>query len=326
MEAPIQKAQEFLVRLQSPGGGWPYREGAQPFPEPTCYGLLALAAGSGYEPTENAEEPRGDRSSTQELGGARASTGETPQTRGGHEPTAQSRAIGWLETLVSADGAIVLDGDDDPNWATSHLLLSLTRLGRSEELRGRCAEWLLTLKGEHMEATDEVPFDSELSGWPWMDATFSWVEPTSYALLALKASGYGDHPRVVEAEKMLLDRTCVGGGWNYGNREVLGRELPPFVPTTAMAVMALQGVSGAGQAVGDGLDYLQSEVAAHPSALSLSLAVLAFDIHGRPTGEFARALAARQEADGSWRRAVHLTALATLAIDAAAGGANVFGL
>jgi hypothetical protein len=177
-----------------------------------------------------------------------------------------------------------------------------------------------------MDATDEVPFDSELSGWPWMDATFSWVEPTSHAILALRASGHGDHPRVAEAEKMLLDRACVGGGWNYGNREVLGYDLPPFVPTTAVAVMALQGVADAGQAVDEGLDYLQNEVAAHPSALSLSLAILAFDIHGWSTGEFTRALVERQDPDGSWRGAIHLTALAALAVDASTGGENVFGL
>jgi hypothetical protein len=292
MNATIQKAQAFLARSQATDGGWPYRDGAQSFPEPTCYGLLALAAGGEF-----------------------GSNGEV-----------QNSGVGWLEKLVNAEGAVVLDGDNDPNWATSHLLLTLARLGRSEELRERCAGWLLTLKGKHVEATDEVPFDSDLSGWPWMDATFSWVEPTSYALLALKASGHGGHPRVMEAEKMLLDRTCVNGGWNYGNREVLGRELPPFVPTTAMAVMALQGVPEAGQAVDKGLVYLQSEVDAHPSALSLSLAVLAFDIHGQPAGDFARALEARQESDGSWRQAVHLTALAALAVDAATGGPNVFRL
>jgi len=289
MKTTLQKSREYIARLQRTDGGWPYQPGAQAFPEPTCYGLLALA-GSGVS---------GD---------------------------AQARGFDWLERLVNPEGAIVLDGDVDPNWATSHLLLTSSRLDHNDELQGRCARWLLTLQGEHMEATKEVPFDSGLSGWPWMDATFSWVEPTSYALLALKISGYGDHPRVTEAEKMLLDRTCVGGGWNYGNREVLGRELPPFVPTTAVATMALQHAPGADEAVGRGLDYLHSEVAEHPSALSLALAVLAFEIYGRSTVEFTGMLEARQEADGSWRQSVHLTALAALALDAAAGGTHVYGL
>jgi hypothetical protein len=292
MKTTIQKAQEYIAGQQGPDGGWPYQEGAQAFPEPTCYSLLALAAAGG------------------------------PGVSG----DVRTHGFDWLERQVNPEGAIVLDGDVDPNWATSHLLLTLTRLDHNNELRERCARWLLTLQGEHMEATKEVPFDSELSGWPWMDATFSWVEPTSYALLALKTSGHADHPRVIEAEKMLLDRTCAGGGWNYGNREVLGRELPPFVPTTALAVMALHDARDAGRAVADGLDYLQSEVAAHPSALSLSLAVLAFDVHGRSTDEFAKRLEARQEMDGSWRQIVHLTALAALAVDAATGGTNVFGL
>ena len=39
---------------------------------------------------------------------------------------------------------------------------------------------------------------------------------------------------------MLLNRACWGGGWNYGNKNVYGRDLWPYVPTTALALIALQ--------------------------------------------------------------------------------------
>jgi hypothetical protein len=39
----------------------------------------------------------------------------------------------------------------------------------------------------------------------------------------------------------LRDREFVGGGWNYGNREVLGVDLPPFVQTTAISLVGLSG-------------------------------------------------------------------------------------
>jgi hypothetical protein len=40
---------------------------------------------------------------------------------------------------------------------------------------------------------------------------------------------------------MLLERRCRDGGWNYGNRRVLGEDLPSYPETTALALMALDG-------------------------------------------------------------------------------------
>jgi hypothetical protein len=47
---------------------------------------------------------------------------------------------------------------------------------------------------------------------------------------------------VPEAVALLRDRESVGGGWNYGNRVVLGEELPPFAQTTAIALIGLRGL------------------------------------------------------------------------------------
>jgi uncharacterized protein (DUF362 family) len=88
----------------------------------------------------------------------------------------------------------------------------------------------------------QIVLDGSLRGWPRISDTFSWVENTSYALAALKACGRRDHPRVAEAERLLLDRVCQDGGWNCGNNVVCGAHLMGFVPTTALAALALQGL------------------------------------------------------------------------------------
>jgi hypothetical protein len=40
---------------------------------------------------------------------------------------------------------------------------------------------------------------------------------------------------------MILERRCSDGGWNYGNRKVLGTELPSYPETTALALVGLAG-------------------------------------------------------------------------------------
>ena len=47
--------------------------------------------------------------------------------------------------------------------------------------------------------------------------------------------------RVDVGKRMLLERRCRDGGWNYGNRRVLGADLPSYPETTALALMALDG-------------------------------------------------------------------------------------
>jgi hypothetical protein len=97
-----------------------------------------------------------------------------------------------------------------------------------------------------------------------------------------------------------------------------------MMPTTALAAMALQHVPAAAKAVDRALQLLEREAKTHPSALSLSLTSLCFGVFGRPATHFVKALADRQQTDGSWRGQVHLTALATLALHTAEGGTNVF--
>jgi squalene cyclase len=210
----------------------------------------------------------------------------------------------WLKSRVQGD-AITLDGDSEPHWTTSLAAIAL----RDEQ---RFVKWLLTCEGRKT-------MDAGSCGWPWAMDTFSWVEPTSYALLALKLNGETNHPRVKAGEEMLRSRVCADGGWNYGNANVMGADLPSFVPTTALAALALQNTGAAGA-----LRFLDAKIKTHPSVLSLALTILCFNAFGMPATELAALLARRQRTDGSWQGQVHLTALALLALEASGGGRNVF--
>lgn len=282
-------ATEFLLKAGDPKGGWPYRPGTQPSPEPTCLSLMALA--------------------------------NVPQAA-----AAREAAVRWLESRMNNDGALTLSGDNQPHWSTSLFVIALTQLGVRNDLRDKAANWLLAWKGERVEPKQEITLDGALQGWPWASGTFSWVEPTSYALLALKLTGHGRHARVAEAERLLLDRVCEDGGWNYGNRVVYGAAFQGFPSTTALAALALQDSAAARPTVERGLAFLEREMQSHQSALTLALAILCSQVFSKPTTTLITALKSRQENDGSWRQQVHLTALAELALQTAANSTNVFAL
>jgi len=69
---------------------------------------------------------------------------------------------------------------------------------------------LEALRGEIVARLPQSPAlrqDDRLQGWPWTQGTFSWVEPTAWALLALRrrqASGKGvEAARLTDAETLL---------------------------------------------------------------------------------------------------------------------------
>jgi hypothetical protein len=219
-----------------------------------------------------------------------------------------------------------LSDDDSPNWGTSHLIITLSRLNLLPELRQASIDWLLEWKSQYIESTEVVTLDGSLIGWPWISDTFSWVQPTSYAIFALKLAGFREHARVREAEALLFDRMCPGGGWNFGNPIILNRPIDPSLSETAIALFALQDVPEAVDEVDIGLTILEKNLAQYPSALSLALSILCLDIYERPVERFVDLLRNRQESDGSWRQMPWWTALAVLAMQAAEGGDNVFKL
>ena len=129
-------------------------------------------------------------------------------------------------------------------WPTFPTVLSWKKVGGFDFEIERAVKFLLSTSGKHWEKQEKSIFSHDpcLIGWPWVENTHSWVEPTSLALLALKICGYAGHPRVVEAVRMILDRQLPEGGWNYGNTGVFGKTLRPEPESTGLALTALAGL------------------------------------------------------------------------------------
>jgi uncharacterized protein (DUF362 family) len=200
-----------LAGQASPGGGWGYQPGQPAHLEPTALALLALAV----EPDRYA-----------------------PHTEA---------ALRVVADHAQPDGSYRLNrGRPQAAWPTALVLFARAALGQPAESLRVTSERLLALEGRAVKADPEVAdmldIDSQLLGWPWAEDNFSWVEPTAWACLALRAAGHGDHPRVREGLRLLLDRAFDTGGVNYGNRCVLGKRTEPIPGPTALMLLALQGV------------------------------------------------------------------------------------
>ena len=160
-------------------------------------------------------------------------------------------------------------------WPTPMAVLAWEGSSGHADAQSRAVSFLLSISGKHWEKGSDSPLghDTSLRGWPWTEETHSWVEPTSMALLALKATGHGNHERVTEGVRMLLDRQLPSGGWNYGNTFVYGRELYPQPDMTGAALAALVGLVKEEQ-LKRSLEYMKEKVSKLFTPRSLGWAVL----------------------------------------------------
>ncbi len=208
------RAQAELLRLRDCSGAWGYRNDRGPSAEPTALACLGLWSCRSHSP---------------------------PEARRG----AIQRGADWLQTLQKADGSLgIAPSLPSPCWATSHAILLWNALEVHAPARRRAAAWLLEQKGTSI-AVDAAYLgsvgghDTTLIGWPWVEGTHSWIEPTAMAILALVREGLGDHPRVAEGILVVLNRALTRGGWNIGNTSVFGRQLRPQPGPTGLALLAL---------------------------------------------------------------------------------------
>jgi hypothetical protein len=173
-------------------------------------------------------------------GGFGARTGQPSEA----EPTAlgalaldDASAKSWLTAHQHENGSFSLEAG--PYVNDSATALGALALGHGPE-RERALDHLESTRAERVPSTAATPIDPHAVGWGWTTGTASWVEPTARTLWALRVAR-DTSPAMSDAVALLRDRESVGGGWNYGNREVLLEDLPPFAQTTAMALVGLHG-------------------------------------------------------------------------------------
>jgi hypothetical protein len=156
-------------------------------------------------------------------------------------------------------------------------------------------KWLLSERGKEghwfwrwkfKTADRKVRFDPDKYGWPWSPGAGSWVIPTAFSVVAIKQFTVCNRSEVSENRirlgvEMLLDRACVGGGWNSGNSVVYGVPLPAHVEATAIALLALQD-EHRGEIVQASVNWLESQGADIEAVSSLSWCILALFVYQRP--------------------------------------------
>lgn len=255
---------EVLRTRQMNSGGWAYFGCAQESLEATCLAALALG----------------------------------PETE-------HSGVINFLVRSQLGDGSWpAFRGESEGSWPTALALCTLSATGEFVAARERALRWLNATRGREghwfwrwkFKTVDRnVRFDPGKYGWPWTSGAASWVIPTAFSIIALKQfagcnRSESSEKRIRLAVEMLLDRACVGGGWNCGNSVVYGVPLRPDVEATAIALLALQDQERC-PAIRAGLDWLTETAIRIQSPESLAWSILSLFLYQEPVEQLKNMLA-----------------------------------
>lgn len=285
-----------LQATQNSDGGWPFHADGDSRAEATCWALLALANSS-----ESARHI--------------------------------ARGLAFLRTQQLPDGSWpATNGMSSGGSVTSLAALTLAQFAAGEKSVQAALQWL----------ADDYPRDSgrwqrflksfssakheshndEFRGWGWTPRTSSWVEPTSFALLAFasaKASGLSAQlaqqisRRRALAIGLLYDRMCPGGGWNCGNPRVYGVDGESLILPTCWALLAL-GNEPAHPHRALSLAWLQKSFANLASPGSLAVAQVTLENYSLPIPSAVRQLTDFSAADFAGQ-GTHVAAWAVLALN-----------
>lgn len=238
MHKSIEDSIESIVKRMVLGGGFAQRLGAKFRADATAWSILALS-------------------------------GLTNQKK------IVENACRQLATIQLDDGRVpISDHVLTAYWPTALAIFSWQRVGAFESESKRAINFLLHSSGLHSQnkTGDPSGHDTSLKGWPWVENTHSWIEPSSMSILALRAYGLTNHDRVREAIVMVLDRQLPSGGWNMGNTVVFGKELLPVPETTGQALSALGSLENE-ETIKNSLCYLNKAIHNLRTPLSLSWAI-----------------------------------------------------
>jgi len=250
MQSWVKSARGRLLELHGSGPGWGYREGGEPATEPTVLASLGLLASAPPNAIDS---------------------------------LAGSSAL-WLQSIQRPDGAVGISAHlQTPEWPTSYALLLWQAVGSSSAEVTRGCHWLLQHKGMTFPNPKDgvLGHDTTIPGWSWVNDTYSWLEPTAMAVIALRRAGFADHPRVRLGVSLINDRVIPEGGWNFGNNVTFGTSLRPKPAPTGMALVALADGSEPTQGIERSLDYLSRELVKVRSAESLGWGLVGLMAWGR---------------------------------------------
>ena len=282
---------EILERLSAavPCG---YHANQPPATEPTALAALALI-GAGM-----ATDAVAALQWLVKIQAADGSLGVTAEQAAPQWPTAWA-VMAWVTAqIATTDRPRLLQG-------TSGILPLSTRqdaactFSQPREFRQQIANaihWIAAAEGQTMHAVPELGHDPNLKGWPGVEGTNSWIEPTALALLALKAAGQSEHPRAKEAVRLLYERQMPHGGCNYGNTVVMGQELVPHVQPTGLTMLSLAGEQDPQGNIERGLNFLLRSLDHTTATASLCYGLFALTAHGerpKPADAWLQAAAGR---------------------------------
>ena len=258
----IERIIATLLENQNSDGGWGALRGKRGNTEATALAVMALKS----LPDRNAGEPR-------------------------------KRGVDWLVRQQNKDHSWPLnDIVKEGSWTTALVIVALSGATEHSERVLAAARWLLDQEGSKPGVLADIvlwftgksnvnKLNQDLIGWSWVPHSFSWVEPTSYALMALKKlrprlAGAKAAERIRQADAMIYDRMCEGGGWNYGNSKVLDYALWPYPDTTALALIAMQDHAPE-KANQDSLAVLNKIARETDSGLALGWAAICLNLYGQ---------------------------------------------
>lgn len=243
---------EILDRLAEQTA-WGYRAPGSPATEPTAYAALAL------------------------ISHGRASDA--------------APGLQWLADLQGESGSLgVSAAQDSPWWPTALGILAweahdralgADKPGSFRVAIDKATHWSRVHKGKPTPPSDQMGHNTLLIGWPWVEGTHSWIEPTALNVAALKATGFGDHERTREAVRLLVDRLLPGGGCNYGNTVVLRQELRPHLQPTGICLLALAGEADDDGRIRRSVAHLERELNEATTTASLCYGLLGLAAMGK---------------------------------------------
>ncbi|MBI4871131.1 MAG: terpene cyclase/mutase family protein [Candidatus Riflebacteria bacterium] len=231
----------------------------------------------------------------------------------------RSRALDWLKRQQLSDGSWpVCAGDPDGSWMTSTAVAALAGFAEDSHAAGAGRRWL----AERCQAY-RAPGQAA-AGWPWTPGTAPWVEPTAWALIALR--GVDAEPgasRVQDAAQYLASQMNRVGGFSL-------YEARPFPYHTSLVLLAFDSLSAAQAGAGKltqarirSVSFLRATLDEKSPVLDLAWGLWALSTGLPNLQELAicsRWLAARQEPTGAFGQASPwVTAVAVCALRALHG-------